>query len=103
MIDDRRISVFLPAIARMKARDLIAAAICLLVSLLVQSLPATGAPATNVLFIAIDALRPALACYGDQTAVTPNIDRLARRGTVFARAYCQEAVCGPSRASIMTG
>ena len=57
----------------------------------------------NVLFIAIDDLRPALGCYGDETAITPNIERLARRGTVFSRAYCQEAVCGPSRASLMTG
>jgi len=57
----------------------------------------------NVLFIAVDDLRPTLRCYGDQTARTPNIDRLARRGTLFNRAYCQQAVCGPSRASLMTG
>ena len=57
----------------------------------------------NVLFIAIDDLRPVLGCYGDETAITPNIDRLARRGTVFERAYCQQAVCGPSRLSLMTG
>ena len=57
----------------------------------------------NVLFIAIDDLRPALGCYGDKTAITPNIDRLASRGTVFNRAYCQLAVCAPSRLSLMTG
>jgi len=57
----------------------------------------------NILFIAIDDLRPALGCYGDRTAVTPNIDRLAGRGTVFQRAYCQQAVCSPSRLSLMTG
>ena len=58
---------------------------------------------SNVLFIAIDDLRPALGCYGDSVAVTPNIDRLANRGTVFNHAYCQLAVCCPSRLSLMTG
>ncbi len=57
----------------------------------------------NVLFIAIDDLRPALGCYGDKTAVTPNIDRLAKRSTLFNRAYCQQAVCCPSRLSLLTG
>ena len=57
----------------------------------------------NVLFIAIDDLKPILGCYGDSIIKTPNIDRLAARGTVFMNNYCQQAVCGPTRASLMTG
>ena len=57
----------------------------------------------NILFIAVDDLKPILGCYGDTTAITPNIDRLASRGTVFRNAHCQWAVCGPSRSSLMTG
>lgn len=56
----------------------------------------------NVLFIAIDDLRPELGAYGAQ-ALTPNIDRLAGTGMRFDRAYCQQAVCGASRLSIMGG
>jgi len=53
--------------------------------------------------IAIDDLRPILGCYADPRAKTPNIDRLAARGVLFERAYCQYAKCGPSRLSVMTG
>ena len=58
---------------------------------------------TNVLFIAIDDLRGTLGCLGDKIAVTPNLDKLAGEGTVFLNAYCQQAVCNPSRASVITG
>jgi iduronate 2-sulfatase len=57
----------------------------------------------NVLFIAVDDLKPVLGCYGDKLVKTPNIDRLAKQGTVFMRNYCQQAVSGPTRASLMTG
>lgn len=57
----------------------------------------------NVLFLSIDDLRPALGAYGDPLARTPHMDALASRGMVFERAYCQHALCAPSRASVMTG
>jgi iduronate 2-sulfatase len=57
----------------------------------------------NVLFLAVDDLRPELGCYGNGLIRTPNLDRLAVRSLVFDRAYCQQAVCGASRASLLTG
>lgn len=57
----------------------------------------------NVLFIAVDDLRPEMGCYGNSIVKTPNLDRLAARGMVFNHAYCQQAVCSPSRSSLMTG
>ena len=57
----------------------------------------------NVLFIVVDDLRPELACYGRSGVQSPNIDRLASEGVLFEQAYCQQAVCAPSRASVLTG
>lgn len=63
---------------------------------------AADAPKLNVLFIMADDLRPELASFGSP-AVTPNFDRLAKRGVQFDRAYCQQALCNPSRSSMLTG
>lgn len=57
----------------------------------------------NILFVIIDDLRPLIACYGDKTAVTPHLDKLAADGILFERAYAQYPICGPSRASFMSG
>ena len=56
----------------------------------------------NVLFIAVDDLRPELGCYGHEKIISPNIDRLAGEGVIFSRCYCQVPVCGASRASLLT-
>ena len=58
---------------------------------------------TNVLIFYVDDLRAELGCYGSETAITPNIDKLANDGVLFNKAYVQQAICAPSRMSTLTG
>lgn len=74
-----------------------------LIALLVAASSAYAQKKPNVLFIAVDDLRPELGCYDSPIAITPNLDKLANTGMAFKQAYCQQAICGPSRASLMTG
>lgn len=76
------------------------AALALLFSV---STDTAAAEKPNVLFIAVDDLRPQLGCYGETGMHSPNIDRLASRGVVFNRSYCMVPTCGASRASLFTG
>lgn len=57
----------------------------------------------NILFIAVDDLKPWVSAYGDKHAKTPGMDRLAKEGIVFQNSYCQQAICAATRASLLTG
>ena len=74
-----------------------------LLFLLISFILATNAQKKNVLFFAVDDLRPELNAYGFDFIKSPNIDALASKSMLFERAYCQIAVCSPSRASLLTG
>ena len=76
-----------------------------IIALLLAFKLAYGAPshAHNILHIVVDDLRNDLGAYGIVGSYTPNIDKLAKEGVVFDRAYCHQAVCAPSRNSFMTG
>lgn len=79
-----------------------AAFVAVLFFALARSAPAAGRP--NVLFIAVDDLNDWVGALGGHPQVeTPNIDRLAQRGTLFANAHCQSPLCNPSRTSLLTG
>jgi iduronate 2-sulfatase len=84
----------------------LSAARCFVLSILCCPLICPGASSANrpnVLFICVDDLKPLLGCYGDKSIKSPNIDRLAQHGLLFEHAYCNQAVCAPSRNSLLTG
>lgn len=87
----------------LKAMGLGATALAMQGPLFTGESNAAGNKRHNVLFIAVDDLRPQLGCYGHKQMISPNIDRLASDGVTFLRSYCQVPVCGASRASLMTG
>ena len=72
-------------------------------ALLLPLLAAAAKP--NILMIAVDDLRPDISgpSFGQQQVITPNLERLAKQGTAFQRAYCQVALCSPSRTVLLTG
>lgn len=75
----------------------------ILLALAASLVPAAAAERPNVLLICVDDLKPLLGCYGDRLAKTPALDKLAARGLLFERAYCNQAICSPSRNALMTG
>ena len=64
---------------------------------------ASAAERPNILFVAVDDLRPEFGAYGASYVHSPNLDRIAKAGITFNRSYCQQAVCSPTRSSLMTG
>jgi iduronate 2-sulfatase len=84
-------------------RHLIIALSCLIASRLVCADDSTPTARPNILLICVDDLKPILGCYGDPHVHSPNIDRLAARSVLFERAYCNQAVCSPSRNALLIG
>ena len=78
-------------------------AIALLACIPLATAQADSTPAPNVLLILVDDLKPELGCYGSRATQTPNMDQLAADGLLFEHHYVQQAVCGPSRASMLSG
>ena len=70
---------------------------------LILTSPVFASERLNVLFLAVDDMNCSLGCYGNEEVSSPHIDALAERGVLFERAYCQQTVCNPSRASVLTG
>lgn len=68
-----------------------------------ESVPATRHDRPNILWITCEDLSPVLGCYGDRQAITPNLDRLAKQGVRYTRAYANASVCSPARSTIITG
>lgn len=87
----------------MKTLNVLIAGFCLFILGIIPGHAQKKQDKPNVLFFFVDDLRPNLGCYGDPYAVTPNIDKLAQTAVIFNRAYTQQAVCNPSRASLLTG
>lgn len=77
--------------------------VLLLAGVAISSLHSEETNRYNVLFIAVDDLRPELGCYGADYVQSPNIDRLAKQGTLFTHHYVQVPTCGASRYAMLTG
>ncbi len=91
-----------PAMSRLLFGSLFVLSLALM-SLPTRLVQAASDSPPNVLLICIDDLKPTIGCFGDSVAKTPNIDRLSQRGVLFESAYCNQAVCSPSRNALMTG
>jgi arylsulfatase A-like enzyme len=76
---------------------------CLLLLAASLACSTTAATRTNPLWIIVDDVSPHFSCYGETTLQTPNVDRLAREGTRFTRAFVTAPVCSPCRSTLITG
>ena len=87
----------------MKPALLLVPLLALLLAASPTLLPDPAPQPPNVLMIAVDDMNDFIGALGHPDALTPNLDKLIRQGTVFSNAHCQSPMCSPSRAAIMTG
>ena len=102
----RRISSELATKTRAATMSIVFWTVLLFVSVTLHTYRASSrltGPAKNVLMLISDDMRPDIRAYGAEHMITPNLDRLASRSVVLRRAYVQQAVCSPSRTSMLTG
>ena len=67
------------------------------------ALTAIAAERPNILWFVVDDMSPNFSCYGEKTIATPNVDRLAKEGIRFSRAYVTAPVCSPCPSALVTG
>lgn len=84
-------------------KTLFLSSICFFTSLILVSQQVTSNKKPNILFIAIDDLKPTIGAFNDDFAITPNIDKVAKNSAVFLNNHTQQAICAPSRVSLLTG
>ena len=102
-LNRRRVLQRFPKTVMVAAMKIFLGAMLLATALALRSAEPASANRPDIVWIVGEDMGPELGCYGDRNAITPNIDRLAREGVRFTRAFTHAPVCAPSRSGLITG